>query len=217
MTSMTEDEQLALLQSWWQRHGKPLIAGCVLALIGVVGWQFWQKQDLNKAQNASVIYQQLMNATLTTDAVDVAEVVRLADQLKTDYPQSHYAQYARLFLAKVAVDTGRLNDAASELRVVIEQSVNPLLKEVGRERLARIWAAQNEPQRGLDLLTGAVDPLFTASREELRGDLLLQLNRLPEARQAYLKAKESLSPDLSPATLQLKLDDLALEGTPDNA
>lgn len=217
MTPLTEDEQLAQLQGLWQRHGRPLVLGIALASVGVLGWQFWQHQAQTKAQNASVLYQLLMNAALTDGTVDVAEVARLGNQLKADYPKTQYAQYARLFLAKVAADAGRLDDAAAELRFVAEQSADSVLKELARERLARIWAAQNEPQRGLDVLSGTVDPVFQASRSELKGDLLLQLGRIEEARKAYLDAKQAANSEAPSTTVQLKLDDLALKDTPNDA
>jgi predicted negative regulator of RcsB-dependent stress response len=39
VTSQTEEEQLAAIKDWWQRNGKPLLTGGVLALAGVFGWQ----------------------------------------------------------------------------------------------------------------------------------------------------------------------------------
>lgn len=60
----TEDEQIAQLKDWWDRNGKPLLAGGVLALVAVFGWQGWQKYQVNQAQSASVIYQQLLETAL---------------------------------------------------------------------------------------------------------------------------------------------------------
>lgn len=216
MTGMTEDEQLAAVKDWWQQNGKPLLIGGCIALFAVMGWRFWLSHSEGKTQQASVLYQELMTAALTESKVDVAEVARLGQQLKSDFPGTHYAQYAGLFLARVAVDAQRLTDAAAELRPIIEKPAAPELKELARQRLAQIWAAQNEPQRGLDLLSGGVDAVFAASREELRGDLLLQLGRLEEAKAAYLKAQEAQGASASMA-LQLKLDDLAREAKPSDA
>ncbi|WP_409365464.1 tetratricopeptide repeat protein, partial [Klebsiella pneumoniae] len=42
MTSRTEDEDLAQIKDWWQRNGKPLVTGGILALAVVFGWQAWQ-------------------------------------------------------------------------------------------------------------------------------------------------------------------------------
>ena len=55
MTSGTEEEQLAQIKEWWQQNGKPLLFGGALALVLVFGWQFWQKHQLNQAQNSSTV------------------------------------------------------------------------------------------------------------------------------------------------------------------
>lgn len=36
--SSTDDEQLAEFKDWWQRNGKPLVTGGLLALVVVFGW-----------------------------------------------------------------------------------------------------------------------------------------------------------------------------------
>jgi len=61
--------------------------------------------------------------------------------------------------------------------------------------------------RGVSQTDG--DPAFQAGREEIRGDLLVQLGRLDEARAAYEKAKAAQPDDAALGTLQMKLDDLA--------
>ncbi|NIU63259.1 MAG: tetratricopeptide repeat protein, partial [Pseudomonas stutzeri] len=119
MTSGTEEEQLAQIKDWWQRNGKPLVLGAVIALVLVFGWQFWQKHQINQAQSASVVYQQLLGAALESGEADAAEVSRLGNLLKKDFAGTHYAQYGSLFVAKVAVESGRLDEAASELRAIV--------------------------------------------------------------------------------------------------
>lgn len=209
MTSGTEEEQLAQIREWWQRNGKPLLLGGALALVLVFGWQFWQKHQLNQAQNASTLYQQLLNAALEEGGVDRAEVSRLGNLLQKEFSGSHYAQYGSLFVAKVAVETGRLDEAAAELQRVLDKPADKTLEELARQRLARILAAQDKAEEGLALLKGEAVEAFGASREELRGDLLVKLGRPDEAHAAYSKAKELLSQDAAIGGLQLKLDDLA--------
>ncbi|AHL76399.1 GTP-binding protein [Stutzerimonas stutzeri] len=209
MTSGTEEEQLAQIKEWWQRNGKPLLLGGALALVLVFGWQFWQKHQLNQAQNASAIYQQLLNAALEEGGVDTAEVSRLGNLLQKEFSGSHYAQYGSLFVAKVAVETGRLDEATAELQRVLDKPADKTLEELARQRLARILAAQDKAEEGLALLKGEAIEAFGASREELRGDLLVKLGRPDEAHAAYSKAKELLSQDAAIGGLQLKLDDLA--------
>ena len=115
--SSTEDEQLAELKDWWQRNGKPLVTGGLLALVIVFGWQAWHKYQNNQSQGASVLYQQLLETTLTPDGKpDAARVTDLAGKLNSEFGGTAYAQYGNLFVAKVAVDTGKLDDAAAQLR-----------------------------------------------------------------------------------------------------
>nr|WP_234462943.1 tetratricopeptide repeat protein [Stutzerimonas frequens] len=200
---------MAQIKEWWQRNGKPLMLGAVIALVLVFGWQFWQKHQINQAQSASVLYQQLLTAALESGEVDAAEVSRLGNLLKKDFAGTHYAQYGSLFIAKVAVEAGRLDEAASELRAILDKPADKTLDELARQRLARVLAAQDKADEALKLLDGEADKAFAASREELKGDLLVQLGRDDEAHAAYSKAKESLSQDAAIGGLQMKLDDLA--------
>lgn len=209
MTSGTEEETLAQIKEWWQRNGKPLLTGGVLALVVVFGWQYWQNHQLNQAQNASAVYQQLLDVSLDPGRVDAAEVARLGNLLKKEFAGSHYAQYGSLFVAKVAVEAGRLDEAAAELQAVVDKPADKTLGELARQRLARVLAAQDKAEQALKLLDGEADKAFAASRQELRGDLLVQLGREDEAHAAYSKAKEALSEDAAIGGLQLKLDDLA--------
>ena len=208
--SSTEDEQLADLKDWWQRNGKPLVTGGLLALVIVFGWQAWTKYQSNQSQGASMLYQQLLETTLTPDGKpDAARVAELAGKLGSEFAGTAYAQYGSLFVAKVAVDTGKLDDAASELKAVADKPANAALGEIARQRLAQVLAAQNKADEALKLLEGDTDKAFLASREELKGDLLVQLGRTDDAHAAYQKAKAALSDEAAVGGLQIKLDDLA--------
>lgn len=208
--SRTEDEELAVIRDWWQRNGKPLLTGGALALVVVFGWQAWQKHELNQAQGASVLYQQLLENSLVNEGQpDAGKVAELAGKLKAEYAGSHYAQYGSLLLAKVAVEAGKLDDARSELQAVLDKPADATLGELARQRLARVLAAQGKVEDALKLLAGDADQAFVAAREELRGDLLIKLERSAEALQAYEKAKAALSVEAAVGGLQIKIDDLA--------
>jgi len=208
--SSTDDEQLVAVKDWWQRNGKPLVTGGLLALIVVLGWQAWQKYQSSQSQGASALYQQLLETALTPSGqADAGRVAEIAGKLKSDFGGTPYAQYGSLFVAKVAVDTGKLDDAAAELKAVTDKPATPTLGEIARQRLARVLAAQNKPEDALKLLDGQADKAFLAAREELRGDLLVQLGRTDDAHAAYQKAKAALSEEAAVGGLQMKLDDLA--------
>ncbi|MGQ7956552.1 tetratricopeptide repeat protein [Pseudomonas sp. SP16.1] len=210
MVSRTEEEELAVIKDWWQRNGKPLLTGGALALVVVFGWQGWQKYQTNQAQGASQIYQQLLETALDpAGKPDAAKVAELAGKLNNEYAGSHYAQYGSLFVAKVAVEAGKLDDAAAALQGVLDKPADATLGELARQRLARVLAAQDKAEEALALLAGEAEAAFLASREELKGDLLAQLGRSDEAHAAYRKAKDALAEDAAVGGLQMKLDDLA--------
>lgn len=210
MVSRTDEEELAVIKDWWQRNGMPLLTGVALALVVVFGWQGWQKYQANQSQSASLVYQQLLEAALDPSGKpDAAKVAELAGTLKKDFAGTHYAQYGSLFVAKVAVEAGKLDDAASELQAIIDKPADDSLAELARQRLARVLAAQDKAEDALKLLDTKVAPAFAASREELKGDLLVQLGRADDAHAAYEKAKAALSEDAAVGGLQMKLDDLA--------
>jgi len=210
VVSRTDDEELAVIKDWWQRNGMPLLTGVVLALVVVFGWQGWQKYQANQSQGASLVYQQLLEAALDPSGKpDAGKVAELANTLKKDFSGTHYAQYGSLFVAKVAVEAGKLDDAASELQAIVDKPADDSLAELARQRLARVLAAQDKADDALKLLDAKVAPAFAASREELKGDLLVQLGRADDAHAAYEKAKAALAEDAAVGGLQMKLDDLA--------
>ncbi|MGE7992899.1 tetratricopeptide repeat protein [Pseudomonas sp. NPDC089554] len=208
--SSTDDGDLAAAKDWWNRNGKPLLTGALLAAAVVMGWQAWQKYQSNQSHGASVLYQALLETTLTPSGEpDASKVAELSGKLKNEFGGTAYAQYGSLFVAKVAVDSGKLDDAAAELKSVFDKPADVTLGEISRQRLARVLAAQGKAEEALKLLDGDADKAFLASREELKGDLLVQLGRADDAHSAYEKAKAALSDDAAIGTLQLKLDDLA--------
>ncbi|QXI33025.1 tetratricopeptide repeat protein [Pseudomonas promysalinigenes] len=204
------DDELAGVKDWWNRNGKPLLTGALLAGVVVLGWNTWHKYQSNQAQGASQLYQALLETSLTpAGQPDATKVAELAGKLKSEFGGTAYAQYGSLFVAKVAVETGKLDDAAAELKSVLDKPADVTLGEISRQRLARVLAAQNKAEEALKLLDGDTEKAFLASREELKGDLLVQLGRGDDAHSAYEKAKAALSDEAAVGGLQLKLDDLA--------
>ena len=211
MSNTTDDEQIAQIKDWWQRNGKPLLTGGIVALAIVFGWQAWQNHKANHAFGASAVYQQLLDVALAPSGeLDKAALAELTTKLKTEYGSTAYAQYASLFLAKVAVEQDQLADAASELKAVMDKPFDDVMGEIARQRLARVLSAQGETEQALKLLeAGKVVSQFVAQREEIKGDLLVKLGRTDEAREAYRKAKAAMSDEASQGVVEMKLNDLA--------
>ncbi|WP_394240099.1 YfgM family protein [Halopseudomonas laoshanensis] len=212
MSYQTEEEQVEKIKELWNRHGIPLLTGVVIALAGVFGWQGWTNYQDTKAANASALYQNMLETVMAGEGEEArARSAELAEQIRSEYAGTRYAQFAGLMQAKMAVEAGDMSGAEKVLREVADQAGDETLQEVARQRLARVLADQERAEEGLELFSGEVSGALLAGREEVRGDLLLGLGRVDEARAAYTAAMEAIEDPRDRPQLQLKLDDLAEE------
>ena len=97
----TEEEQVEALRRWWDENGRSTIAAIVVAVAVGFGWQAYKSNDQQKQENASDLYQSMLQGMGQTGATAEQEetVVDIAEQLKGDYSGSTYAQFAALHLA----------------------------------------------------------------------------------------------------------------------
>ncbi len=212
MSYQTEEEQVEKIKELWNRHGIPLLTGVVIALAGVFGWQGWTNYQDTKAANASALYQNMLETVMAGEGEEArARSAELAEQIRSEYAGTRYAEFAGLMQAKMAVEAGDMGGAEEVLREVADEAGDETLQEVARQRLARVLADQERAEEGLELFSGEVNGALLAGREEVRGDLLLGLGRVDEARAAYTAAMEAIEDPRDRPQLQLKLDDLAEE------
>lgn len=217
----TEEEQLEALKRWWQENGKSLLIGIVLALAAVYGYKAWQNYQQTQGETASNLYFDMMDALTLNEEnpqeATSATLEHLIGQLKTEHEGSTYAIYAALVAAKQAVAAGDLPKAQAELQWALDKSdKGSSLQLITQLRLARVIFAQGgdeNGQRALALLDGAQAGSHAASYAEFKGDVLVSLGRLDEARTAYrLALTENEAVGVARPLVQIKLDDLAADG-----
>ena len=214
MSYQTEEEQVERIKELWRSHGMPLLTGAVLALAGVFGWNAWSNYQETQAANASALYQTMLESVLGQEEDNLESRTRaaeLAQRLRDEYPGSGYSAYAGLMQARLAVEAEDFDTAESLLKEVVDQTDDEGLKEVAKQRLARVLAQQERAEEALALFDSEVSGQLLAGREEIRGDLLLGLGRTDEAREAYQSALRAIPDRQARPQLQLKIDDLAEE------
>jgi predicted negative regulator of RcsB-dependent stress response len=193
----TEEEQVEALRRWWRENGRSTIVAIVVALGIGFGWQGWQRHQEGQLDGASDLYQRMLQAfsapALSSEQQAIA--LQLAQQLKTEYADSTYAQFAGLQLARVAVGTNALAEAEAELRWVLGRADSGSdVARIAQLRLARVMAAAGQPDQALGILgDGAAGP-YEASYAVARGDILLSLGREDEALVAYSAARSLAAP-----------------------
>lgn len=214
MTTRIENEEIEELKSFWNSYGKPIFIGVLLAIAIVSVWKFWENHQITNKVKEAQNYQLLIFAmSQPLDKVNEADVISIADQLQKANPDSYYAQYAKFYLAKLAVSQNKLDDAAKALKAVLDKPADAALAELSRERLVRVLLAQNKPDEAFALLQAPVEKEFITTREELKGDVLLKQGKIDQAREAYKAALAAAEADKlgNQLIIKLKLNNLAQE------
>ncbi|MGJ0484873.1 MAG: YfgM family protein [Methylomicrobium sp.] len=200
----SEEEQLEALKAWWNENGTSTIVGVVVGIALITGWNYWRSYKQEKVAQASATYSQLAKSI---EANNQTAVEPLSKRLHDEFGDSSYEAYAGLQQAKLKVQKGDLAGAKALLQEVVAHP-NKELSHIARIRLVRLMLATGEYENGLQLIN-EVDPAikagFSASYDELAGDLYVAMDRLDEARTAYQNALNS--GDQSPL-LKIKIDDL---------
>jgi predicted negative regulator of RcsB-dependent stress response len=201
----SEEEQVEALKRWWKANGTSVITGIIAGLAIIGGWNFWQSNQEQKAFQSSAMFQQLTKAAgeKNTEVVE-----KVSEQLITEYGSTTYAELALLIQAKAKVQQDDLSAAKDILNKVRETSDSEI-KHVATIRLLRLMLATSEYEQGLQLIAEMEkqsSESFSASYEELKGDLYVALNRPGVARTAYQNA---LRAGQTSPLLQVKLDNIS--------
>ncbi len=210
----TEEEQVEALRRWWQENGRSTIVAIIVALGIGFGWQGFKQYNEERSEGASDLYQRMLQA-FSTPALPGAQqevAVQLAQQLKSEYEGSSYAQFAALQLASTAVGENDLSGAETELRWVLGKAdAGSDIARIAQLRLARVLAAQGQQEQALGMLAEVDAGPYGASYALARGDILLSLGREDEALEAYLAARAQATTDgeVNLASLQQKLQALS--------
>jgi len=202
--NLSEEEQVEALKKWWKENGKSVVAGVVIGLGGVFGWQAWVDHQQGVAAQASYQFEQLN----TRMSQDVAAASAQAEALIDNHDGTVYAHFAALDLAKMKLEGGDKTGARAQYQWVIDRADNAPIKQIARLRLARVMMADGDLDGASSILAHAKDDSFRGEVAELKGDIARANGDVEGARQAYARALEG---NVSSSVLvQMKLDDLAV-------
>lgn len=201
----TEQEQIALLKKWLKTYAPPVILGILIAIGIGFGWNRWHSANIQTTEAASVVYVNMIGATL--DHLD-SEAGLMANSLIQKYSNTPYAQFASLLLAKQAAENGAYDEAAKRLSWVIDKTDIVPIKQLAKIRLARVNIAAGKPQDALDELNTVDDRAYIGMIDETRGDAYMALKQTAKAKAAYQAAQTALPPSAT-GLIEMKLANLA--------
>ncbi|WP_266181822.1 YfgM family protein [Dyella humicola] len=201
-------EQSELVQRWLRQNGLSIVVGIAIGLVGIFGWQQWNKHKAGHEAEAANLYQQIQ-AAVSSGKSEGADT--LTEQLLKDYTDTPYAMFAVSDRAQRQVQANQLDKAVESLNWAESHADNTELKALAEMRIAQVLLAQGKGADALASLDRMPPKSYEGSAQELRGDVLVKLGRPDDARKAYEAAKSALGEN-APQSVQMKIDDLAVAG-----
>ncbi|MEX2327807.1 MAG: tetratricopeptide repeat protein, partial [Pseudomonadales bacterium] len=169
---------------------------------------------------ASALYEDMLAAMAMDDPFGTLDEERLATarfiagQLKETYTDSVYANFAAMFLAKLAMVDGDYEAADKELSWVLENGVDDSLSVIVKTRLAQVKLERGEHEEALRVLSNVRPGEHRPTFEEVKGDIYLAMGNSVQARESYQLALNSLPQGETRPMLRMKLDDLVVPSDP---
>ena len=126
---IARDPELERARVWWKEHGRPITAGLVIGLVGVVGFNYWQYHRQTQAEEASVLFEQLRGAVqaavaeaeATTEGETESETEAETDTA-TENTTADETQAA-------ATDTGAETETENEIQTAIQRIAGALMAD----------------------------------------------------------------------------------------
>ena len=198
--SDSEEEQVDKIKKWWDANGKQIIAGAVLGLAGVFGWNYYVDYQDSQALNARSLY-----LSYASDSANVGAY----DKLIKDHSSSSYADQGTLLMAKYLFDAGNYSLALDALEPLTTRE-NSVIASIAILRSASLHLELGLHEEALSVLNIENIEGFSGLFYNLAGDVFLDLGNIEEAKKNYTLAIDNITENSSLTQLiQIKLDDLS--------
>ena len=206
----TEEQQVEALKSWWKSNGNAVIFGTVLGLAGLVGFRYYNANQLTSQEELSAAYD-----TVVTELSENGLAAKATTQTFIDANSGNaYATLTALQLAAEAVKKQDFAEAETQLSWVATNSNQASILPIAKLRLARVQAQLANFDDALATLDKITLDTFASKKAEVQGDIYVQQGDLNAARSAYETALAGIGANTQ--LLQLKLDDLAIVDVADD-
>jgi len=195
----TEEEQVEQIKKWWNSNGKQIIAGAVIGLAGIWGWNTYSDYQDKQSLNARGLY-----LSYASDSNNLGAY----DKLTTDFSSSTYSDQAILLMAKYLFDAGSYAQALGVIKPLINNP-SSVIANTSVLRAASIYLQLGKHDQALSILEGQSKDGFSGLIYNLMGDIYLDLGNRAEAQKYYGLAIDNISENSNLSQLiQIKLDDL---------
>ena len=195
----TEEEQVEQIKKWWNSNGKQIIAGAVIGLSGIWGWNTYSDYQDNQSLNARSLY-----LSYASDSNNLGAY----DKLTTDFSSSSYSDQAILLMAKYLFDAGSYTQALGVIEPLINNP-SSIISNTAALRASSIYLQLGQHDQALLILTEQSEDGFSGPIYNSIGDIYLDIGNRAEAQKYYSLAIDNVTENSNLTQLiQIKLDDL---------
>lgn len=199
----SDHEQVESIKRWWRTNGKAVVLGVVIGAGIIIGWRFWSNHQATQAELAAAEYEQVLTEMRGGNK---AAALERGGRVLEQQRNTPYAALTALALAKIKMEDHDQQGARYYLQWVVDNAKAAPVKDVARLRLARVLLAGGDGDAALAALKDVDMEAYALPGQELKGDILVALNRVDEARSAYRSALTAAAePGADHERLQMKL------------
>ena len=195
----TEEEQVEHIKKWWNSNGKQIIAGAVIGLAGIWGWNTYSDYQDKQSLIARSLY-----LSYASDSNNLGAY----DKLTTDFSSSSYSDQAIFLMAKYLFDAGSYTQALGVIEPLINNA-SSVISNTATLRAASIYLQLGQHDQALLILEEQSGDGFSGLIYNLMGDIYLDIGNRAEAQKYYSLAIVNVTENSNLTQLiQIKLDDL---------
>jgi predicted negative regulator of RcsB-dependent stress response len=206
----TDEENVMMIKVWWQKNRTWLLSVIVIFALGFAGYKYYTNEQTKTAEQASLLFTEFFGAY---ESGDMETAMTLGTQIQTDHPHTPYANSVALLFAQVAANANDLAKTAEHLTWIVDKGPG-FAKDIAKVRLAQVKLAQGEGDAALALLNRTAADSYQPLYDEVKGDVLVSMQRYKDARVAYDAALQGYT-ELGFQThlLEFKMDALPHENS----
>lgn len=180
---LEEQEQLDEIKAWWKTNGSKITYGLLAIVIAYAGFQGYGYYQKTQALKASAEYQALLVSENNFQELQVK-----AANLMDHFAGTPYAGRAALFVAKANYAKEDLKRSKAQLTWAAENAKETSVQAIASLQLASILLEEKAFDAALKALETNYDAGFEGLRADLKGDVLVALGKVEEAKLAYEEA-----------------------------
>jgi len=183
---LTDEEQVEKVKAWLKENGMSIVAGVVIGLGGIFGWQFWDSYQVNRAAEGAEAYDRFVQTAEQSEPGATAEALAGLD---AGFANTAYSRFASLELARQQAETGDLDGAMATLEKTRAVISDTAMQSVIDLRLARLLVSLGKLDEAGTIIDRLGSGAFAAEAASLRGQIAYMQGNTEDARTALEEAR----------------------------